>query len=331
MFVIFRSSVTYVYNFQKLSSDFSSAVLMPRATQSEHVTFNNKKDSTDFQSAQGNFATEKVDLEKEAESVNQWMTMQNEQMNSRSIADLICVDEDNRTSVSLQHEQQNRTMTEVFDVMKPKPVIKRQGMTITESYPYWSWVPCYSCRRTRPPRCHHCPLCKTCVLKRDHHCFFAGSCIGYRNHRFFIVFLFWAWIGCVYATLHAIAYISLALWPQMSYFDICFPVAALRWAFGYLSFHILLLMTTTTFLVIFICVTTTYLFSECRLISQGLTSFEKLCLKSSLEIKDTRRLNQKIRALFGRYWLLNFFFPTHFFLQPEEDPIYWPHIQIIKH
>ena len=45
-------------------------------------------------------------------------------------------------------------------------------------YPYWSWKPCLICQVQRPPRVHHCPLCKMCVLKRDHHCFFTGSCVG---------------------------------------------------------------------------------------------------------------------------------------------------------
>ena len=45
-------------------------------------------------------------------------------------------------------------------------------------YPYWSWKPCLICQVQRPPRVHHCPLCRMCVLKRDHHCFFTGSCVG---------------------------------------------------------------------------------------------------------------------------------------------------------
>ena len=45
-------------------------------------------------------------------------------------------------------------------------------------YPYWSWKPCLICQVQRPPRVHHCPLCKMCMLKRDHHCFFTGSCVG---------------------------------------------------------------------------------------------------------------------------------------------------------
>ncbi len=45
-------------------------------------------------------------------------------------------------------------------------------------YPYWSWKPCLICQVQRPPRVHHCPLCRMCVLKRDHHCFFTNSCVG---------------------------------------------------------------------------------------------------------------------------------------------------------
>ena len=212
----------------------------------------------------------------------------------------------------------------------PTPVITTQGNVITKAYPYWSWVPCYTCGRARPPRCHHCPLCKTCVLKRDHHCFFAGSCVGYRNHRFFLIFLIWAWTGSMYATLHGFPYIRFFLWEEMTYMDVFFPLAIARFLFGYTQFQAALSVTTLTFLMYFDVLAGTFILDHARLISNGITSFERMFLRKSLEIRDTRTMGKKMRSVFGPYFSISFFLPVHFLTEPQEDPVMWPDIQVFK-
>ena len=54
-----------------------------------------------------------------------------------------------------------------------------------ESSLCWGW--CDLCGHEQPPRCHHCVVCRRCILKRDHHCYFTGVCIGLTNQRHFIV------------------------------------------------------------------------------------------------------------------------------------------------
>lgn len=34
---------------------------------------------------------------------------------------------------------------------------------------------CTNCQKDVPGIAHHCPLCRTCILKKDHHCFFTGK------------------------------------------------------------------------------------------------------------------------------------------------------------
>ncbi|KAF8821128.1 DHHC zinc finger domain-containing protein [Cardiosporidium cionae] len=43
----------------------------------------------------------------------------------------------------------------------------------------------------RPPRAHHCSMCRRCVKRMDHHCAVLGQCIGQNNHKYFILFNFW--------------------------------------------------------------------------------------------------------------------------------------------
>ncbi|KAK8829498.1 hypothetical protein WA577_004762 [Blastocystis sp. JDR] len=62
---------------------------------------------------------------------------------------------------------------------------------------------CPVCNQKKPPRCHHCSICKMCVVNMDHHCPWLCNCIGYANKKFFILFLTYTWLGCFDITLTA--------------------------------------------------------------------------------------------------------------------------------
>jgi len=60
---------------------------------------------------------------------------------------------------------------------------------------------CKQCDIPRPPRAHHCRICKSCILQMDHHCPFVNGCVGQGNYRYFLTFIFWVSIGTFYLLL----------------------------------------------------------------------------------------------------------------------------------
>ncbi|KAJ9679448.1 hypothetical protein PVL29_021395 [Vitis rotundifolia] len=53
---------------------------------------------------------------------------------------------------------------------------------------------CQKCSQMKPPRCHHCSVCRRRKLKMDHHCVWVVNCAGALNYKYFLIFLFYTFL-----------------------------------------------------------------------------------------------------------------------------------------
>eukprot|EP00118_Oscarella_pearsei_P006443 m.29043 g.29043 ORF g.29043 m.29043 type:complete len:255 (+) comp31125_c0_seq6:147-911(+) len=63
------------------------------------------------------------------------------------------------------------------------------------------WTLCNKCESYRPPRAHHCRICRRCIRRMDHHCPWINNCVGELNQKYFILFLLYTGLACVYAMI----------------------------------------------------------------------------------------------------------------------------------
>lgn len=58
---------------------------------------------------------------------------------------------------------------------------------------------CRRCRTFKPQRAHHCSICNRCIIKMDHHCPWVNNCVGIGNHKYFLLFVFYTFLTCLYS------------------------------------------------------------------------------------------------------------------------------------
>jgi len=72
---------------------------------------------------------------------------------------------------------------------------------------------CEKCRHIKPDRTHHCSVCGECVLKMDHHCPWVNNCVCFTNYKFFILFLGYALVYCLFIMATSLQYF-IAFWKM---------------------------------------------------------------------------------------------------------------------
>merc|ERR1719265_2147811 len=73
------------------------------------------------------------------------------------------------------------------------PGVKMHETKRTGERRYCKW-----CARYKPDRCHHCRVCKQCILRMDHHCPWIMNCVGFRNHKYFFLLVVYAVMNCAF-------------------------------------------------------------------------------------------------------------------------------------
>ncbi|MED6169245.1 putative protein S-acyltransferase 17 [Stylosanthes scabra] len=84
--------------------------------------------------------------------------------------------------------------------------VKAQNVShYLSAYPYDNIIyeekECSTCKILKPARSKHCSICDRCVARFDHHCGWMNNCIGEKNTRYFMAFLLWHFLLCLYGTV----------------------------------------------------------------------------------------------------------------------------------
>eukprot|EP00928_Gymnodinium_smaydae_P055681 TRINITY_DN39177_c0_g1_i1.p1 TRINITY_DN39177_c0_g1~~TRINITY_DN39177_c0_g1_i1.p1 ORF type:complete len:405 (+),score=68.31 TRINITY_DN39177_c0_g1_i1:84-1298(+) len=150
---------------------------------------------------------------------------------------------------------------------------------------------CKWCSKYKPDRCHHCRVCRTCILKMDHHCPWIYNCVGAGNHKYFFLFILYSTAAC-----HQI------MWTMHK--SLSFAINHDETPFLTMFF---LLFGETLAVVIGFAVTLFFLFHVWLMIYATTTIefCEKALKRSNYDVKTyDRGLLQNVRAVLGEWMLL---------------------------
>jgi len=73
---------------------------------------------------------------------------------------------------------------------------------------------CKWCGKYKPDRCHHCRVCRICILKMDHHCPWIFNCVGFYNYKFFFLLIMYSAFACQFMFFTMWTSVYKAFWEQ---------------------------------------------------------------------------------------------------------------------
>ncbi|KJH48320.1 DHHC zinc finger domain protein [Dictyocaulus viviparus] len=159
---------------------------------------------------------------------------------------------------------------------------------------------CSKCKCIKPDRAHHCSICGHCILKFDHHCPWVNNCVNFYNYKFFLLFLGYGFLFCLFVFFTDLPYF-IQFWMR-DYQEHSIKAS---------NFHLLfLVLISGMFAISLSCLFSYHLFLTAR----NRTTVESFRAPMLEEGPDKRAFDHGIRAnyreVFGydpRLWMLPIF------------------------
>ncbi|MBN3295322.1 ZDH15 Palmitoyltransferase, partial [Amia calva] len=174
----------------------------------------------------------------------------------------------------------------LLDIAKKLPVFTRAASGAVRF--------CDRCQLIKPDRCHHCSVCEMCVLKMDHHCPWVNNCVCFSNYKFFLLFLAYSMIYCIYIAATVFRYF-IKFWAG-------------ELPNGHAKFHVLFLM----FVALMFFVSLMFLFVyHCWLVAKNRSTLEAFSSPVFQTGPDRNGFNvgfrKNLQQVFGedkKYWFI---------------------------
>ena len=159
------------------------------------------------------------------------------------------------------------------------------------------WKFCSICEQYTPPRAYHCLTCDRCILKRHNHCLFLGKCAGYKNFRFYILFVFYVWLGTLISNIINFDFYKNALFNINLKSLLMTFVPWFAWLFGMVTLKDFFLMFTNTMTVILFFIMFFYFLINFNMAINGQTWYER-----SKKFQTNSKRMDNFVEVFGLNW-----------------------------